>query len=199
MDGGTAQSDISVMSRTILFTGLLFALVVSRPDAAGRTTHEFEKHTFSLDLPAGYSLQGAATPNPGFKTFGFTTEPRSDTTRGLIQVSVIDLTQAPPGEKITVDRIAEVIVNSVRQRRTRWEQTESEVSVGGVPAKRIAWSGAAEPGFGRPAVTMRGVMIVGIAKDLGFALHTQDVTTFADTTLPLCEEALLTFTTTRRH
>ena len=199
MEHQTAHADTRDMGRTILLTGLLFALVVSLPRAAGRASHDFEKHTFSLDLPEGYTLQADATPKPGFGTFAFGTEPRSDGTRGLIQVSLVDLPQAPPGETVTVDRLAAVMINGVRQRRTRWEQTESEVRVGGVTAKRIAWSGSVEPGFGRPAVHMRGVMIVGIARNLGFALHTQDFMTFADATLPLCEEALLTFATSPRR
>lgn len=117
----------------------------------------------------------------------------------MIQVSLLDLSQAPPGETVTLDRLAASMIDGVRQRRTRWQQTESEVHVGGGAAKRIAWSGAVEPGFGRPAVHMRGVMIVGIADDLGFSLHTQDVAPFADITLPLCEEALLTFLSPRRR
>jgi hypothetical protein len=43
------------------------------------------------------------------------------------------------------------------------------------------------------AVNMRGVMIVGMKRNVGFSLHTQGVAGFADTTLPLCEQALQTF------
>jgi hypothetical protein len=42
-------------------------------------------------------------------------------------------------------------------------------------------------------------MIVGIKKNLGFSLHTQDSVAFADTTLPLCEQALQTFALTLRR
>ena len=45
-------------------------------------------------------------------------------------------------------------------------------------------------------VNMRGVMLVGIKKNLGFSLHTQDVVSFADTPIPLCEQALQTFALT---
>jgi hypothetical protein len=193
MDCATVHADIHVMSRTILSTGLLLSLVVALPTAAGRSTHDFAKHTFSLDLPEGYTFQAEAKPRPESQTFGFTTEPRSDGTRGMIQVTLLDLTQAPPGETLSVDRLAGAMIDGVKKRRTRWEQVESDVHVGNVPAKRIAWSGSVEPGFGRPPIYMRGVMIAGIAKDLAFVLHTQDVTAFADTTLPLCEQALLTF------
>ena len=43
---------------------------------------------------------------------------------------------------------------------------------------------------------MRGVMLVAIKDDLGFALHTQDLLTFADQALPVSEQALATFTAT---
>ena len=42
-------------------------------------------------------------------------------------------------------------------------------------------------------------MIVGVKKNLGFSLHTQDPVAFADTTLPICEEALKTFSLTPRR
>ena len=187
------------MSRTICLTGLLVGVVVSVSVTAARSTHQFESHTFSLDLPPGYAFQSDAAAMPGVGTFGFTTEARGDGTRGLIQVSFVDFTHAPPGETITLERFATAMVDGVRRRRSRWEQAESDMRLGSATAKRIAWSGSMEPGFGRPGIGMRGVMIVGIAKDLGFALHTQDVTAFADTTLPLCEQALLTFVLTPKR
>jgi hypothetical protein len=193
VEHAAARADINGMSRVLSLTGLLIALVISAPVTAARLGLTFERYTFTLDLPAGYALQANANPKPGFGTFGFATEPRSDTTRGMIQLSLLDFKQTPPGEKITLDRFAAAMIDAVRQRRTRWEQTESEVRVAGVTAKRIAWSGSMEPGFARPPINMSGVMIIGIAKDLGFALHTQDVMTFADTTVPLCEQSLLTF------
>ena len=187
------------MSRTIYLAGLLIAGMVSASMAAGRSSHTFEGHTFSLELPPGYSFQADANPKAGVGMFGFTTEPRNDSSRGLIQVSLIDLSKAPPGETVTLERFATAMIGGVQRRRTRWEQTESDMQVGGVPARRIAWSGAIEPGFGRPPVYARGVMIAGIASDLGFALHTQDVAPLADTTLPLCEEALRTFLLTQKR
>jgi hypothetical protein len=156
---------------------------------------EFEGYKLSLQLPPGYVLH-ADPGRPGFKTFGFSTDPRSDGTRGMIQVSLLDFSKAPAGETVSLERFAAAMINGVRQRRSRWEQTEADVQVGGVAAKRIEWSGSTEPGFGRPTVNMRGVMIVGIKKDLGFSLHTQDFVAFADTTLPLGEQALKTFAVT---
>jgi len=43
---------------------------------------------------------------------------------------------------------------------------------------------------------MRGVMIVGIKNELGFSVHTQDLEPVAARTIPLCEDALMTFALT---
>ncbi len=184
------------MTRIAGITGVLLTIGIVLPMAAQRSTHEFEGHKFSLQLPTGYLLQADASPRPGFKTFGFSTDARDDGTRGLIQVTLFDFSAAPDGQKqtATLDRFAAAMIKGVADRRSSWEQTESELQIAGVRAKRIAWAGSREPGFGRPTVHMRGVMIAGIKKTLGFSLHTQDVVAFADTTLPLGEQALRTFT-----
>ena len=187
------------MSRISLFAAALLVAAIAVPLAADRASHDFEGHTFSLQLPAGYGPLANANPAPGVGTFGFTTDPRSDGTRGMIQVSLFDFAQRPVVETVSLDTFADAMIAGVRRQRSRWEQTDSEVQIGGVRARRIEWTGATEPGFGRPPVTMRGVMIVGITKELGFSLHTQDVVAFADTTLPLCEQALQTFTLSQRR
>jgi hypothetical protein len=160
---------------------------------------EFEGYKLSLQLPLGYLLHADPSPRSGFKTFAFSTDTRSDGTRGMIQVSLLDFSKAPAGETVSLERFAAAMIDGVHRRRSRWEQTEADVQIGGVAAKRIAWSGSNEPGFGRPTVNMRGVMIVGITKDLGFSLHTQDFVAFADTTLPLGEQALRSFAVTPRR
>ena len=181
------------MKRLRCLTGVLLAIGVCLQATPQGSSHDFEGHTFSLDLPPGYVLQADQSPRQGFKTVGFSTDPRQDGTRGMIQVSLIDLSGVPPGEKVTLERFAEAMITGVSARRSRWEQKDSDVKIAGVPGKRIEWTGSVEPGFGRPAVIMRGVMIVGVQNNVGFSLHTQDGTGFADTTLPLCEQALQTF------
>jgi hypothetical protein len=187
------------MSRISLLIGALLVVAVSASLAADRASLDFEGHTFSLQLPAGYTPHANATPAPGVGTFGFSTEARNDGTRGMIQVTLLDFTQAPGGETVSLEKLAATMIDGVRRKRTRWEEKDGEVQIAGVKARRIEWIGSTEPGFGRPPVTMRGVMIVGIAKDLGFSLHTQDVDAFADTTLPLCEQAMQTFTVALRR
>jgi hypothetical protein len=187
------------MRRISGIAGALLSVAIALPEAAQRSSHDFEGHKFTIQLPAGYVLQADPSPRPGFKTFGFSTDPRSDGTRGMLQVTLLDFSTAPPGEKVTLDRFAAAMIKGVSQRRSRWEQSESAIKVAGVPATRIEWNGSTEPGFGRPPIEMRGIMIVGIKKNLGFTLHTQDVVAFADTTLPLCEQALLSFALTIRQ
>jgi hypothetical protein len=188
------------MSRIWRLAALVCAVVMaSVPVAAERTSHQFEGHTFSLQLPPGYVLHPEPASRPGLRAFGFATDLRSDGTRGMIQVSLLDFSHAPAGEMVTLEKFAAAMIGGVQRRRSRWEQTETDVQVAGVHAKRIQWSGATDPGFGRPAVHMRGVMIVGIMKSLGFSLHTQDVVAIADTTLPMCEQALRTFSVALRR
>jgi hypothetical protein len=187
------------MRRLRCLTAVLLAAGVCLQANAQRTSHDFEGHAFNLDLPPGYVFQSDQSPRPGFTTFGFSTDPRQDGSRGMIQVSLLNLSGAPAGEKVTLERFAEAMIKGVSLRRSRWEQTDSDVKIAGVRGKRIDWAGSVEPGFGRPAVNMRGVMIVGIKNNVGFSLHTQDLAGFADTTLPLCEQALQTFALTLRR
>lgn len=182
--------------------GVLLGVAMSIPLAAERSGHDFDGHKFSLQLPPGYVVETDASPSAGFKTFGFATELRTDGTRGMIQVSLLDFSKAPAGETVSpvsLEKFAAAMIKGVRQRRSRWEQTEGDLQIDGVRAKRIEWAGSTETGFGRPPVNMRGVMIVGIKKDLGFALHAQDLVAFTDATLPVCEQALQTFAVTLRR
>jgi hypothetical protein len=172
-------------------------LLAASVSAGPQTVTQFEGHTFRLQVPEDYSVKSDASPGPGVRTFGFATEPRSDGTRGMIQVTLIDLKKsgAPP---VTLDALGTAMIEGVRRRRTQWITKESATEIAGVPGKRIEWSGEAELAPGRPPVGMRGVMLVGIKGDVAFALHTQDLSAFASGALPICEKALNSFTLTLR-
>ena len=183
------------------FVSALVALGSAR--GAGQTvTYSFNAHTISLTLPPDYLFQGEASPTPGVKTIAFTTEPRSDGSRGLIQVSLVDLRQLGDAQRPSLEHFTRSVVDGVRQRRSQWKEAETLVEVGGVRARRVEWSGSNEPSPERPPSQapsmMRGVMIVGITGDLAFALHTQDVEPFAAATVPKSEQALMTFASTRQ-
>lgn len=181
---------------------MLLALLLTALASTSQTvTYSFNTHTFSLDLPPDYRLQGEASPTQGLKTFAFATASRSDGSRGLIQVSLVDLTQVGSTQRPTLSHFTRSMVDGVRRRRSQWKETETSVEVDGAPARRVEWSGSNEPSPERspsqaPAL-MRGVMIIGIHGDLAFALHTQDVEPMAAATVPRGEHALMTFTVTR--
>lgn len=185
--------------RTAFVPTLLLSLS-SAPLTGQATTHAFGGDTFSLRLPAGYQLMGQRRAGPGMIAFGFATDQRTDGTRGLIQVTLVDLDSVPAGAPPTLDELATSMIGGVRQRRDHWEQADSSVDVAGVHAKRITWSGTNEPSPERPSgqavSAMHGVMLVGIKGTVAFALHAQDVEPFAVTSLPASEKALMTFTLT---
>jgi len=135
--------------------------------------------------------------------FGFATDQRSNGTRGLIQVTLIDLSKVSGGPPPTLDELATSMIGGVRQRRDHWQQSESPVDVDGVRAKLIRWSGSNAPSPERPsdqaATAMHGVMVVGIKGTVAFTLHAQDVEPFSATTLPASEQALMTFALTARQ
>jgi hypothetical protein len=130
--------------------------------------------------------------------FGFTSDKRSDGTRSLIQVTLVDLDKGPAGPPPPLDEIADWMISGVRERRDQWTQAESTITIDGVNAKLIRWSGTNAPSPERPsgqaASGMHGVMVVGIKGKVAFILHAQDLDAFASATLPASEGALMSFT-----
>src|SRR2546426_450945 len=136
------------------FVSALVALGSAR--GAGQTvTYSFNAHTISLTLPPDYRFQGEASPTPGVKTIAFTTEPRPDGSRGLIQVSLVDLQQVGAAQRPTLEHFTHSIVDGVRQRRSQWKEAETLVEVGGVRARRVEWSGSNAPQLKRAPLGRR--------------------------------------------
>ena len=187
------------MLRPALLTTALLS-VTSMPVAAQAGVQVFGRDTFTLRLPAGYRLLGQTSPGSGVLTFGYASDQRNDGTRSLIQVTLIDLDKGPAGPPPTLDEIAAAMIGGVRQRRDHWQQAESSITLDGVTAQLIRWSGTNAPSperpSGQPASGMHGVMVIGIKAGVAFTLHAQDVDAFAASTLPASETALMTFTLT---
>jgi len=183
--------------RSALLATALVA-VATAPVMAQATVQGFGQDTFSLRLPAGYRLVAQTSPGPGMMAFGFASNQRSDGTRSLIQVTLIDLDKGPGGPPPPLDEIAASMIGGVRQRRDQWKQAESTVTIDGVNAKLIRWSGTNAPSPERPsgqaASAMHGVMVIGIKGMVAFTLHAQDLDAFASATLPASEGALMSFT-----
>ena len=173
-------------------------LIASLPAGAGekKVSQKAGRSSFTLSLPDGYSLTAQASPMAGVRLFAFTTESRSDGTKGLVQVSILDF-QAMKVETAELERLASEMIAGVRARRSEWQATEVRVEASGVPAIRVDWSGGSGPDPARPAqlapAKMRGIMITGIKDGVGFSLHTQDMEPMTETAIPLGEKAMLSF------
>lgn len=175
--------------------GFMIILLAALPAAPQNVTYNFEGNHFTLELPPGYQLTDQVSPMRGLMIFGFTTDQRSDGTRGLIELTLLDMKTI--SDPVTAEQFGASMVGGVRRQRSQWKQCETPVQISGVHATRIAWSGNVASSQDRPpqqpAPQMRGVMIVGIKDRIGFSLHAEDVALFADHSLPLCEKALRTF------
>jgi len=171
----------------------LVALAVAASASPQSRTFTFERHTFTFDLPPAYSPAGDASPGPGVRTFGFSTEPRSDGTRGMIQVTLVDLKQAGAPDNVTVEKLAGSMIDAVHQRRTDWIQKAADQEIDGVPGRRVEWWGSVQ------TARFHGVLIVGMKKDVAFALQTQDLASHAASNMSDCEKALLSFALTVRR
>ena len=184
------------MRSALLATALV--AVATAPVMAQATVQGFGQDTFSLRLPAGYRLVAQTSPGPGMMAFGFASNQRSDGTRSLIHVTLIDLDKGPGGPPPSLDKIAASMIGGVRQRRDQWKQAESTIAVDGVNARLIRWSGTNAPSPERPsgqaASAMHGVMVIGLKGMVAFTLHAQDLDAFASATLPASEGALMSFT-----
>ena len=164
---------------------------------------EFAGRTYSISLPLGIQLLGQATPSPVMKIYGFGSAARADGTHSLIQVTLVDLKAGADGKpEPALAQFAAAMLGGVRARRADWRQSQNSLTVAGVPASRIQWSGSNGPSPERPADQassgMHGTLIVGIKDHVGFVLHTQDMDTYWPMTGPQGERALLSFTVRAR-
>ena len=185
-----------IVNRRLLLA--IVMLIVVGPASAGekKVTHKAGRVSFTLILPDGYTLASEARPRAGFQLFGFATDPRSDGTRGLIQVSILDF-EAMKAGPFKLEKVASQMIGAIQTRRSEWQATETRVAASAVPAIRVDWSGGSAPDAARPSqlapAKMRGIMITGIKDGVGFSLHTQDIEPITETAIPLGEKALLSF------
>jgi hypothetical protein len=170
---------------------LLLGLVPVFVFGQSPTVYHFAGHTFQLRLPDGYGLGAETSPEARAKVFAFGAPPRPDGTRSTIGVTLLDLRR----ENLSLERLTEKFRAAVRQVTTAWDGRETDARLAGVPAKRVEWTGAAEPG--RPGlpqvVAMRGVFYVGIKDGIGFSVSARDSEPSEATTVPRCERAIASF------
>jgi hypothetical protein len=156
-------------------------------------SYQFAGRRFTLQLPSEYRVATQASPDPTLTSFGFTTEPRGDGSRGMIQVTLINFQRGGRGATVTLSQFADRMIDGIRKSRTQWAHRESVQEIGGVPARRFDWSGSVEFPNGEATPYVQGIMIVGIKEGIGFALNTQDLAVVAPRTMPACEKALKSF------
>jgi hypothetical protein len=164
-----------------------------------RTPMQFAGRRFSIDLPPEYRFPAQASPSPAMTTFAFTTAAHADGTRGLIQVSLVDLRAMPRDEgEMSLSAFGAAMIDGVRHRRAQWQETRQAATVAGVSGMQIQWSGSDGPSPELAAqhapALMHGTMLVGIRDHIGFVLHTQDLDTYWATSGPRGTRALRTFT-----
>lgn len=167
--------------------------------AAKDLERSFGESTFRLSVPGAFAHESSGSPNAAVKTFGFATEPRADATRGLLQVTLVDL-ELMGGRyyhPVSAQELADRMIVSVAKDRRDWSLKTADAELSGVAAVRMAWSGARmSPVLGSSTaqwVAMEGVMYCGVMDGIGFALHVRDLKDAGGKTLELGEEAIRSF------
>lgn len=169
------------MKRNLALLALV-ALVATTGVAAERA---FRGQIATIDPPKGYTPHEPPAQPPGGSMFALAGTPRADGTRPIVQVMLLEV---PPNQR-TGDTFAKAMIDGVARRRGQWKVEASDVTLGGIKAKRYAWTGT-DP---RQGIALRGVMYAGFSGGVGFQLHTQDLAKYADKTLPAGEASMKTF------
>jgi hypothetical protein len=166
--------------------------VASTAKGQPASSYAFDPHTFSIQLPAGFSLADEASPMAGYKTFGWATAPRADGTSGVIQVSLFDIARMANSSPVTLDQFATQMVASMQRAHPDFKGGQTTGTVTGVDAKLVEWTGSTQPPAGIP-LNMHGFMIMGLKQGVGFLVQAQDLESLALQNLPVYLTALNTF------
>jgi len=180
----------SVSSRVLL--ALLFVATVGHPPSAQLSTaHSFDKHLLFVAPPSGYKLVVEQMPDPGRKEFIFTSDPRADGTRCVVQVTLFDFTKIGAPPTLLVDQFAEQLLVGMRQTYPDLMTTTADkfVPAMGLPAKRIEWTGSRQNDAGEK-VAIKGVMLFAIDSGLGIWAQAFDAAARASDTLSAAEKSL---------
>ncbi|HEX7831262.1 MAG TPA: hypothetical protein VF787_16515 [Thermoanaerobaculia bacterium] len=173
---------------------LTLALALFAAGAFAQTEEGFRGRVWSLELPESYNERKSASPASDVLMIGFTQAVRDDGSRPLIQITLVEM-PLNMNPATFIKTLREQMIAGVQRRREEWQVKESESTIGDVAVTRYEWSGVTIPaadGASRRAPA-HGVMLVGVHEGIGFSLHTQDLDTFAEKTLPEAEQAMRTF------
>ncbi len=172
---------------SILAAMLAATLVVAADPKVGT----YAGREWSIEPPPGYDLRKSMALPLDAETTAFFPDVRPDGSRPMVQLTLIAFKDNVPTMKV----FAETMIGSIEERRTEWQLETSSVQLGELTVTRYAWSGVTvvRSDGAQMSVPARGVMLVGIDRGVGFALHAQDVAEYADETLAAGEQSLRTF------
>ena len=173
-------------------------LAVIRNSALAQTvTDSFAGHVVTFDQAAGYQPSGSHSPYPAALFLAYRSTPRADCRSALMLLVLIDRAETAGGDSGTLAEFAAAMLTPYPKRFSNWAVSESAAVVDGDSAIRYSWSGTSpvqdKCRGGQAAVPMRGIVLVGMKRGLGFTLEVRDDEQHAAETLPAGEAALRTF------
>lgn len=142
-----------------------------------------EVNSFSIDLPEGFEGPVIQSSGP-MEIVAFTKPHKSRVTASLIQFSVINLKEAPLDTDLhsstitNKDYLIKMLGGIERKRSNFWKGNYREISIAGIPANKIEWSGNLEEN------KMKGVYYTFIFQDHFYAISLQDILPYAEDNLP---------------
>ncbi len=166
---------ISILICLLLYAGFVYA--------------EVNIKGFLFDLPEGY--RGPVTQQRGpVKILAFVKPHEGKHTQSLIEFSIINLDQAPSHDpirtaKVTNKEILLGMLRGIKRRRNNfWKGNYKEITLAGIPANKIEWSGYAQ------GIQLKGIYYTFIYKRDLFAISLQDIVPYADQNLTIMEKAI---------
>lgn len=140
-------------------------------------------NSFSIDLPEGF--EGPITQSSGpLEIMAFTKPHKGQVTASLIQFSVINIKEAPSDtglQSATVtnkEYLMKMLGGIERSRSNFWKGNYREISIAGISANKIEWSGDLEE------KKMKGVFYTLIFHGHLYAINLQDILPYAENNLP---------------
>jgi hypothetical protein len=168
---------------------LIFVALISFALSNTLNAEEVKIENLVLNLPEGYS--GPVTQERGeTKLLGFIKPHKGKETNSLIQFSIIDLEKAPPDfrAKYGVKTDKELLMGflkGIERRRTSFSYSNySEITIAGVPANRIEWTGYAND------MKLEGIYYTLVSNYKVFAISLQDIAPYTKQNLPVMKKAI---------
>lgn len=164
-----------------------------------RFHQEFAGRDVSIELPSELVLMQTSQGQAGAPTLAFSTPPRPDGTRALVEITLLDLASLSRttgdlgAARLNPEALLRTMVKGVAGRRRVFMPSGSGPAVvAGVAARRLEWTATLVANKGVERRT-RGVMFAGRKGTLGFSLHAEDTEPTAAAFLVVAERALRTF------